>query len=37
MEVLRLLTPVAKAYVCRIGVDAISETMEALGGQVKNI
>ncbi|CAO3586820.1 unnamed protein product [Absidia cylindrospora] len=33
MEVLRLLTPVAKAYVCRIGVDAISETMEALGGQ----
>ncbi|KAI8340250.1 acyl-CoA dehydrogenase/oxidase [Chlamydoabsidia padenii] len=33
MEVLRLLTPIAKAYVCRIGVDAISETMEALGGQ----
>ncbi|KAI8089846.1 acyl-CoA dehydrogenase/oxidase [Halteromyces radiatus] len=33
MEVLRLLTPIAKAYVCRICVDAISETMEALGGQ----
>ncbi|CAO3629604.1 unnamed protein product [Cunninghamella blakesleeana] len=30
---LRLLTPICKAYVSKIGVNAISETMEALGGQ----
>lgn len=31
--ILRFLTPIAKAYVCKIGVNAISEAMEALGGQ----
>ncbi|KAG1546615.1 hypothetical protein G6F51_004767 [Rhizopus arrhizus] len=30
---LRLLTPISKCYVCKIGVQAISEAMEALGGQ----
>ncbi|KAI8066759.1 acyl-CoA dehydrogenase/oxidase [Gongronella butleri] len=33
MEVLRLLTPIAKAYVCKIGTHAIAEAMEAMGGQ----
>ncbi|ORX46036.1 hypothetical protein DM01DRAFT_1368570 [Hesseltinella vesiculosa] len=33
MEILRLLTPVAKAYVCKIGVLHICEAMEAMGGQ----
>ncbi|KAI9282255.1 hypothetical protein BY458DRAFT_169937 [Sporodiniella umbellata] len=32
-NLLRLITPVAKGYVCKIGVAAISEAMEALGGQ----
>lgn len=31
--ILRFLTPIAKAYVCKIGVNACSEAMEALGGQ----
>ncbi|KAI8971342.1 hypothetical protein BDB01DRAFT_811454 [Pilobolus umbonatus] len=31
--ILRFLTPIAKSFVCKIGVDAISESMEALGGQ----
>ncbi|KAI8890160.1 acyl-CoA dehydrogenase/oxidase C-terminal [Backusella circina FSU 941] len=31
--VLRFITPIAKAYVCKIGVDACSEAMESLGGQ----
>jgi alkylation response protein AidB-like acyl-CoA dehydrogenase len=31
--ILRFLTPIAKAYVCKIGVTAITESMEALGGQ----
>jgi alkylation response protein AidB-like acyl-CoA dehydrogenase len=31
--ILRFLTPIAKAYVCKIGVSAIMESMEALGGQ----
>ncbi|KAF7732476.1 hypothetical protein EC973_003221 [Apophysomyces ossiformis] len=30
---LRFLTPIAKAYVCKTGVNACSEAMEALGGQ----
>ncbi|KAI9302313.1 acyl-CoA dehydrogenase/oxidase, partial [Cunninghamella echinulata] len=34
---LRLLTPICKAYVCKIGVNGISEAMEALGGQVRMI
>jgi alkylation response protein AidB-like acyl-CoA dehydrogenase len=32
-DILRFLTPIAKAYVCKIGVNACSEAMEALGGQ----
>lgn len=32
-SILRFLTPIAKAYVCKIGVNACSEAMEALGGQ----
>lgn len=31
--ILRFLTPIAKAYVCKTGVNACSEAMEALGGQ----
>jgi alkylation response protein AidB-like acyl-CoA dehydrogenase len=31
--VLRFITPIAKAYVCKIGVQACSEAMESLGGQ----
>ncbi|KAG2193609.1 uncharacterized protein EV154DRAFT_527212 [Mucor mucedo] len=31
--ILRFLTPIAKAYVCKIGINACSEAMEALGGQ----
>lgn len=34
-KMLRFLTPIAKAYVCKIGVNACSEAMEALGGQVR--
>ncbi|KAG0172880.1 hypothetical protein DFQ28_009886 [Apophysomyces sp. BC1034] len=33
VQMLRFLTPIAKAYVCKIGVNACSEAMEALGGQ----
>ncbi|KAI8977138.1 acyl-CoA dehydrogenase/oxidase C-terminal [Mycotypha africana] len=33
MVILRFLTPIAKAYVCKMGVTACSEAMEALGGQ----
>lgn len=33
VQTLRFLTPIAKAFVCKIGVQAISEAMEALGGQ----
>jgi hypothetical protein len=33
MKLLRLLTPMAKAYVCKMGANAISEAMESLGGQ----
>ncbi|ORE05764.1 hypothetical protein BCV72DRAFT_275758 [Rhizopus microsporus var. microsporus] len=32
-QMLRFLTPIAKGYVCKVGVQAISEAMEALGGQ----
>ncbi|KAI8394217.1 uncharacterized protein BYT42DRAFT_553726 [Radiomyces spectabilis] len=32
-QMLRFVTPVAKAYVCKIGLNACSEAMEALGGQ----
>ncbi|CEP09794.1 hypothetical protein [Parasitella parasitica] len=33
IAILRFVTPIAKAYVCKIGVNACSEAMEALGGQ----
>ncbi|KAI9480629.1 MAG: hypothetical protein EXX96DRAFT_563570 [Benjaminiella poitrasii] len=33
VAILRFLTPIAKAYVCKIGVNACSEAMEAIGGQ----
>lgn len=36
IAMLRLLTPIAKAYVCKTGVSTISEAMEALGGQVQD-
>jgi alkylation response protein AidB-like acyl-CoA dehydrogenase len=31
--VLRFITPIAKAYICKIGVQACNEAMEFLGGQ----
>ncbi|KAL0093714.1 hypothetical protein F4703DRAFT_1830866 [Phycomyces blakesleeanus] len=32
-ELLRFLTPIAKGFVCKIGLDCCSEAMEAIGGQ----
>lgn len=33
VAILRFLTPIAKAYVCKVGITAVMEAMEALGGQ----
>ncbi|CAO3703817.1 unnamed protein product [Rhizopus stolonifer] len=33
VDLLRLMMPIAKGYVCKMGVIALSETMESLGGQ----
>ncbi|KAI9027473.1 hypothetical protein CLU79DRAFT_811656 [Phycomyces nitens] len=33
LEMFRFLTPIAKGFVCKIGISACSEAMEAIGGQ----
>lgn len=33
VNLLRLMTPITKGYVCKMGIIALSETMESLGGQ----